>query len=183
MFNQDKSRYAFLKTFGEFGYGHMYAHIYNMTDIWNGPHLVVAAQIGTSYDKPPEGQEIYGERFGAQGSYDPITLSQMEAIIKPMRKVTKKLNTLSKTMGSPRGYTEYLFRILVACDLDYVIINPNYGGGYTCRLEELPRIDMSTSLAKDDLRRDIEKMAQDLIGRFYPERVETEEKEEEEGAA
>ena len=178
MFNQDKSRYAFIKIHGNYGYGHLDAHIYNMTDIWNGPHLVVTSQIGTSYDKPRVGEEIYGERFGAQGSYDSITLSQMEAIIKPMRKVTKKLEVLSEKMGSPRGYTEYLFRVLVACDLDYVIINPNYGGGYACQLEELPRIDMSTPWAKNDLRRDIEKLANDLVGRFYPERVVVEVKKE-----
>ena len=32
MFKQDSSKYAFLKTFGEYGYGHFYATIYNLTE-------------------------------------------------------------------------------------------------------------------------------------------------------
>ena len=38
MFNQDSSKYAFLKTFGEYGYGHLNATIYNLTDrTYGGP--------------------------------------------------------------------------------------------------------------------------------------------------
>ena len=169
-FDQDKSKYAFLKVYGDYGFGHMEAHIYNMTDLWNGPHLAVTSQIGTSYDKPRPGEEIYGEKFGVRQEYDVLSLSEMEAIIKPLRKVWKRLESLSYNLGSPQGFQEYLFRVLVACDLDFVIVNPNYGGGYTCKLEELPRIDMANSWAKNDLRRHIDDMVAQLIARFYPER-------------
>lgn len=169
-FDQDKSTYAFVKIYGEYGYGHMEADIYNMTSIWNGPQLAVTSQIGTSYDKPRPGEEIYGEKFGARQGYDVLSLSEMDAIIKPLRKVWKRLESLSYDLGSPRGFNEYLFRVLIACDLDFVIVNSNYGGGYTCKLEDLPRIDMSLSWAKNDLRRAIDKMASELIERFYPER-------------
>ena len=41
MFNQDKSKYAFVKVFGEYGYGHMHATIYNLTEkMYGGPQLI-----------------------------------------------------------------------------------------------------------------------------------------------
>lgn len=169
-FDRDKSTYAFVKIYGEYGYGHMEADIYNMTSIWSGPQLAVTSQIGTSYDEPLPGEEIYGEKFGVRQGYDVLSLSEMEAIIKALRKVWKRLESLSYDLGSPRGFQEYLFRVLIACDLDFVIVNSNYGGGYTCQLEDLPRIDMSLSWAKNDLRRAIDKMASEMIERFYPDR-------------
>ena len=70
MFNQDISKYAFLKTFGEYGYGHMYATIYNLTEKhYGGPVLVVTSQIGTSYDPPLKDQEIYAWRWGAEAAH------------------------------------------------------------------------------------------------------------------
>ena len=44
MVKQDSSKYAFLKTFGEYGYGHFYATIYNLTDrTYGGPILTVTS--------------------------------------------------------------------------------------------------------------------------------------------
>lgn len=171
MFNRDKSKYAFVKVFGEYGYGHMYATIYNLTDrTYGGPQLLVTSQIGTSHEPPVKDQEIYAWRMGASSSHcsDGISLSDMEAMLKPMRKIDKRLDKLQAQLGTPRNFQEYLFRILISADLDYVIVNPNYGGGFTCQLEELPRVDMSYSWAATDLRRAVDEMAEGLIERFYP---------------
>ena len=171
MFNQDKSKYAFVKVFGVHGYGHMYATIYNLTDrTYGGPQLLVTSQIGTSYEPPLKDQEIYAWRWGAAASHsrDGLSLDDMEAMLKPMRKIDKRLDKLQAQLGTPRNFQEYLFRILISADLDYVIVNPNYGGGFTCQLEELPMVDMSYSWAATDLRRAVDEMAEGLIERFCP---------------
>ena len=171
MFNQDSSKYAFLKTFGEYGYGHFYATIYNLTEKhYGGPILTVTSQIGTSYDPPLKDQEIYAWRWGAAPSHnrDGISLDDMELMLKPMRKIQKRLDKLQTQLGTPRNFQEYLFRLLISADLDYVIVNKDYGGGYACRLEELPMVDMSYSWAATDLRRAVDEMAEQLIERFYP---------------
>ena len=171
MFNQDSSKYAFLKTFGEYGYGHFYATIYNLTDrTYGGPILTVTSQIGTSYEPPLKDQEIYAWRWGAAPSHsrDGISLDDMELMLKPMRKIDKRLDKLQAQLGTPRNFHEFLFRILISADLDYVITNKDYGGGYSCQLEELPMVDMSYSWAATDLRRAVDEMASQLIERFYP---------------
>ena len=99
---------------------------------------------------------------------DGISLSDMEAMLKPMRKIQKRLDKLQAQLGTPRNFQEFLFRILISADLDYVIVNPSYGGGYTCQLEELPMVDMSYSWAATDLRRAVDEMAEGLVERFYP---------------
>ena len=170
-FNQDSSKYAFLKIFGEYGYGHMNATIYNLTEKhYGGPQLLVTSQIGTSHEPPVKDQEIYAWRMGASASHcsDGISLSDMEAMLKPMRKIDKRLDKLQAQLGTPRNFQEHLFRILISADLDYVIVNPNYGGGFTCQLEELPMVGMSYSWAATDLRRAVDEMAEGLIERFYP---------------
>lgn len=171
MFNQDSSKYAFLKTFGEYGYGHFYATIYNLTDrTYGGPILTVTSQIGTSYDPPLKDQEIYAWRWGASSSHcsDGISLDDMELMLKPMRKIQKRLDKLQTQLGTARNFQEFLFRLLISADLDYVITNKDYGGGYSCQLEELPMVDMSYSWAATDLRRAVDEMAEGLIERFYP---------------
>ena len=171
MFNQDSSKYAFLKTFGEYGYGHFYATIYNLTEKhYGGPILTVTSQIGTSYDPPLKDQEIYGWRWGAAPSHsrDGLSLDDMELMLKSMRKIQKRLDKLQTQLGTPRNFQEFLFRLLISADLDYVIVNGNYGGGYTCQLEELPMVDMRYSGAATDLRRAVDEMAEGLIERFYP---------------
>ena len=171
MFNQDKSKYAFLKTFGEYGYGHFTATIYNLTDrTYGGPQLLVTSQIGTSHEPPLKDQEIYAWRWGAAASHsrDGLSLDDMELMLKPMRKIQKRLDKLQAQLGTPRNFQEFLFRILISADLDYVIVNGNYGGGYTCQLEELPMVDMSYSWAATDLRRAVDEMAEGLVERFYP---------------
>ena len=171
MFNQDKSRYAFVKMYGEYGYGHLNATIYNLTDrTYGGPQLLVTSQIGTSHEPPVKDQEIYAWRMVASSSHcsDGISLSDMEAMLKPMRKIDKRLDKLQAQLGTPRNFQEYLFRILISADLDYVITNKDYGGGYSCQLEELPMVDMSYSWAATDLRRAVDEMAEGLIERFYP---------------
>ena len=171
MFNQDSSKYAFVKVFGEYGYGHFYATIYNLTEKhYGGPILTVTSQIGTSYEPPLKDQEIYAWRMVASSSHcsDGLGLSDMEAMLKPMRKIDKRLDKLQAQLGTPRNFQEFLFRLLISADLDYVIVNGNYGGGFTCQLEELPRIDMSLSWAATDLRRAVDEMAEGLIERFYP---------------
>ena len=171
MFNPDKSKYAFVKVFGGHGYGHMYATIYNLTDkTFGGPILTVTSQIGTSYDPPLKDQEIYAWRWGAEASHsrDGLSLYDMELMLKPMRKIDKRLDKLQAQLGTPRNFQEFLFRILISADLDYVITNKDYGGGYSCQLEELPMVDMSYSWAATDLRRAVDEMADQLIERFYP---------------
>ena len=171
MFNQDSSKYAFLKTFGEYGYGHFYATIYNLTEKhYGGPILTVTSQIGTSYDPPLKDQDIYGWRWGAAASHSRygLSLDDMELMLKPMRKIDKRLDKLQAQLGTPRNFQEFLFRLLISADLDYVIVNDNYGGGYTCQLEELPMVVMSYSWAATDLRRAVDEMAEQLIERFYP---------------
>lgn len=171
MFNQDSSKYAFLKTFGEYGYGHFYATIYNLTEKhYGGPILTVTSQIGTSYDPPLKDQEIYAWRWGAAPSHsrDGLSLDDMELMLKSMRKIQKRLDKLQTQLGTPRNFQEFLFRILISADLDYVITNNDYGGGYSCQLEELPMVDMSYSWAATDLRRAVDEMADQLIERFYP---------------
>ena len=171
MFNQDSSKYAFLKTFGEYGYGHFYATIYNLTEKhYGGPILTITSQIGTSYEPPLKDQEIYAWRWGAAPSHsrDGLSLDDMELMLKPMRKIQKRLDKLQTQLGTPRNFQEFLFRLLISADLDYVIVNGNYGGGYTCKLEELPMVDMSYSWAATDLRRAVDEMAEGLIERFYP---------------
>ena len=171
MFNQDSSKYAFLKIFGEYGYGHFYATIYNLTDrTYGGPILTVTSQIGTSYDPPLKDQEIYGWRWGAEAAHsrDGLSLDDMELMLKPMRKIQKRLDKLQTQLGTPRNFQEFLFRILISADLDYVIVNGDYGGGYACQLEELPMVDMRYSGAATDLRRAVDEMAGQLIERFYP---------------
>lgn len=173
MFNQDSSKYAFLKIFGEYGYGHFYATLYNLTDrTYGGPILTVTGQIGTSYDPPLKYQEIYAWRWGAEAAHsrDGISLDDMELMLKPMRKIQKRLDKLQTQLGTPRNFQEYLFRLLISADLDYVIVNKDYGGGYSCQLEELPMVDMSYSWAATDLRRAVDEMADQLIERFYAER-------------
>ncbi len=171
MFNQDSSKYAFLKTFGEYGYGHFYATLYNLTDrTYGGPILTITSQIGTSYDPPLKDQEIYAWLWGAEASHsrDGLSLDDMELMLKPMRKIQKRLDKLQTQLGTPRNFQEFLFRILISADLDYVITNKDYGGGYSCQLEELPMVDMSYSWAATDLRRAVDEMADQLIERFYP---------------
>ena len=171
MFNQDSSKYAFLKTFGEYGYGHFYATIYNLTDrTYGGPILTVTSQIGTSYEPPIKDQEIYAWRWGAAPSHsrDGLSLDDMELMLKPVRKIQKRLDKLQAQLGTPRNFQEFLFRLLISADLDYVIVNKDYGGGYSCQLEELPMVDMSYSWAATDLRRAVDEMAEGLIERFYP---------------
>ena len=171
MFNRDKSKYAFVKVFGEYGYGYMHTTIYNLTEkLFGGPQLCVTSQIGTSYDPPLKDQVIYAWRMGAGASHcsDGLSLSDMEAMLKPMRKIQKRLDKLQAQLGTPRNFQEYLFRILISADLDYVITNKDYGGGYSCQLEELPMVDMSYSWAATDLRRAVDEMAEQLIERFYP---------------
>ena len=171
MFNQDSSKYAVLKTFGEYGYGHFYATIYNLTDrTYGGPILSITSQIGTSYDPPLKDQEIYAWRWGAAASHsrDGLSLDDMELMLKPMRKIQKRLDKLQAQLGTPRNFQEFLFRLLISADLDYVIVNPDYGGGFTCQLEELPMVVMSYSWAATDLRRAVDEMAEQLIERFYP---------------
>jgi hypothetical protein len=171
MFNQDISKYAFLKTFGEFGYGHFHATLYNLTEKhYGGPVLVVTSQIGTSYDPPLKDQEIYAWRWGAEAAHsrDGLSLYDMELMLKPMRKIQKRLDKLQGQLGAPRNFQEFLFRLLISADLDYVITNKDYGGGYACQLEELPMVDMSYSWAATDLRRVVDEMAEGLIERFYP---------------
>ena len=171
MFNQDKSKYAFLKTFGEYGYGHFYATLYNLTDrTYGGPQLLVTSQIGTSYEPPLKDQEIYAWRWGAAASHsrDGLSLDDMELMLKPMRKIQKRIDKLQTQLGTPRNFQEFLFRILISADLDSVITNKDYGGGYLCQLEELPMVDMSYSGAATDLRRAVDEMADQLIERFYP---------------
>ena len=171
MFNQDSSKYAFLKTFGEYGYGHFTATIYNLTDrTYGGPQLLVTSQIGTSHEPPLKDQEIYAWRWGAAASHsrDGLSLDDMELMLKPMRKIQKRLDKLQAQLGTPRNFQEFLFRILISADLDYVITNKDYGGGYSCQLEELPMVDMSYSWAATDLRRAIDELASQLIDRFCP---------------
>ena len=171
MFNQDKSKYAFVKVFGEYGYGHFYATIYNLTDrTYGGPILTITSQIGTSHEPPVKDQEIYAWRWGANSSHsmDGISLDDMGLMLKPMRKIQKRLDKLQAQLGTPRNFQEFLFRLLISADLDYVIVNGNYGGGFTCQLEELPMVDMSYSGAATDLRRAVDEMAEQLIERFYP---------------
>ena len=171
MFNQDTSKYAFLKTFGEYGYGHLDATLYNLTERhYGGPILTFTSQIGTSYDPPKKDEEIYAWRWGAAPSYNKggLSLDDMEAMLKPMRKIDKRLDKLQAQLGTPRNFQEYLFRILISADLDYVIVNPQWGGGYSCQLEELPMVVMSYSWAATDLRRAVDEMAGQLIERFYP---------------
>ena len=171
MFNQDSSKYAFLKTFGEYGYGHFYATIYNLTEKhYGGPILTVTSQIGTSHEPPLKDQEIYAWRWGAEAAHsrDGLSLDDMELMLKPMRKIQKRLDKLQTQLGTPRNFQEFLFRILISADLDYVITNKDYGGGYSCQLEELPMVDMSYSWAATDLRRAVDEMADQLIERFYP---------------
>ena len=171
MFNQDKSKYAFVNMYGKFGYGHFYATIYNLTEKhYGGPILTITSQIGTSYEPPLKDQEIYAWRWGAEASHsrDGLSLDDMEAMLKPMRKIDKRLDKLQAQLGTPRNFQEFLFRILISADLDYVIVNGNYGGGYTCQLEELPMVDMSYSWAATDLRRAVDEMAEGLMERFYP---------------
>ena len=171
MFDQDKSRYAFVKIYSGYGYGHFTATIYNLTEKhYGGPQLLVTSQIGTSYDPPLKDQEIYAWRWGADASHcaDGLSLDDMELMLKPMRKIDKRLDKLRAQLGSPRNFQEFLFRILISADLDYVIVNGDYGGGYSCQLEELPMVDMSFSGAATDLRRAVDEMAEQLIERFYP---------------
>ena len=171
MFNQDISKYAFLKTFGEYGYGHFTATLYNLTEKhYGGPILTITSQIGTSYEPPLKDQEIYAWRWGATPSHnrDGISLDDMELMLKPMRKIQKRLDKLQTQLGTPRNFQEFLFRILISADLDYVITNNDYGGGYACQLEELPMVVMSYSWAATDLRRAVDEMAEGLIERFYP---------------
>ena len=171
MFNQDSSKYAFVKVFGEYGYGHFYATIYNLTEKhYGGPILTITSQIGTNYDPPKKDDEIYAWRWGANSSHsmDGISLDDMGLMLKPMRKIQKRLDKLQAQLGTPRNFQEFLFRLLISADLDYVIVNGNYGGGYTCQLEELPMVDMSYSWAATDLRRAVDEMASQLIDRFYP---------------
>ena len=171
MFNQDSSKYAFVKVFGEYGYGHFYATIYNLTEKhYGGPILTITSQIGTNYDPPVKDQAIYGWRWGAAPSHsrDGLSLDDMEAMLKHMRKIQKRLDKLQTQLGTPRNFQEFLFRILISADLDYVITNKDYGGGYSCQLEELPMVDMSYSWAATDLRRAVDEMADQLVERFYP---------------
>ena len=80
MFNQDKSKYALVKVFGEYGYGHFYATIYNLTDrTYGGPQLLVTSQIGTSYDPPLKDQEIYAWRWGAAASHSAVSTWRISA--------------------------------------------------------------------------------------------------------
>ena len=126
MFNQDISKYAFLKTFGEFGYGHFHATLYNLTEKhYGGPVLVVTSQIGTSYDPPLKDQEIYAWRWGAEAAHsrDGLSLYDMELMLKPMRKIQKRLDKLQGQLGAPRNFQEFLFRLLISADLDLSLIH------------------------------------------------------------
>jgi hypothetical protein len=97
-----------------------------------------------------------------------LTLTDMEAAIKPLRAVTKRVDKLAMKLGTAQTFQEYLFRVLISCDLDYVIVNQSYGGGYQCKLEDLPRIDMKSSYAVNELRRQLDEMAATMIQKFYP---------------
>ena len=170
MFDQDKSKYAYIKMYGNYGYGHIDTTIYHMTDrMWSAPTLNVTSQLGMAGRDPEPNCEIYAWRFGALPyCSDLLCLSDMEDVIKPLRTINKRIEKLADKLGTPRTFQEFLFRVLISSNLDYVIANPNYGGGYSCKLEDLPRIDMRSAWAVDELRRSLDEMVAQMIAKFYP---------------
>ena len=170
-FKDYESPYAMIRIYGDYGYGHMTATVWNaIPEVYRCPKLVISCQVGHGNDFSGSGAQFekpYAERWGMEGrDSELVTLEDLELMIPLMRRIDKRLKKLDAEMGYPRSYADYMFRILTSMKLDRVVYIEQYGGRWGDRAEDLPHVEMGNSWSNNDLLRQLEKMQADLCGRF-----------------
>ena len=166
-----KDPFARVCIYGEYGYGHMVATIYNVIpEAYRCPIIRVSCQVGhgrdfatsdTQFEKP------YAERWGIEGrDAELVGLDEMEMMIPLMRRIDKRLKRLDAEMGYPRSYAEYMFRILTAMKLNRVIYLEQFNARASGEWADMPHIEMGNSWSNNDLLRQLEKMQTELCSHF-----------------
>ena len=166
-----KDPYALVRFYGDYGYGHMVATVYNVIpEVYRCPKIIISCQVGHGNDfsdKDTMFEKPYAERWGMEGrDSDLVTLQDMEMMIPLMRRIDKRLKKLDAEMGYPRSYADYMFRILTSMKLDRVVYIEQYGGRWGDKMEDLLYVAMGNSWSNNDLIKQLEKMQDDLCGRF-----------------
>ena len=95
-----------------------------------------------------------------------IALSAVVGRAQPNAAEEARLKKLDAEMGYPRSYADYMFRILTSMKLDRVVYIEQYGGRWGDKTEDLPHVEMGNSWSNNDLIKQLEKMQDDLCGRF-----------------
>ena len=166
-----KDPYALVRFYGDYGYGHMVATVFNaVPEAYRCPKIVISCQVGHGNDfsdKDTMFEKPYAERWGIEGrDSDITTLQDMELMIPLMRRINRRLDKLSVEMGYPRSYADFMFRILTSMKLNRVVYIESYGGRWSGNTEDLPHVEMGNSWPNNDLIKQLEKMQDDLCGRF-----------------
>ena len=170
-FNDYTDPYARVRIFGDYGYGHMTVEVFNaVPEVYRCPTIYISCQVGHGCDfsdKDTQFEKPYAERWGIKGrDYDLVTLEDMSVMRPLMLKIEKRLTRLATEMGYPRSYADLVFRILTSIKLNRVVFVPGYGGGWHCNTEDLPHVEMGNSWSVSDLIKELDKMQDDLCGRF-----------------
>ena len=170
-FEDWKDPYALVRFYGDYGYGHMEATVYNaIPDMYRCPSIRISCQVGhgsdfsgtdTQFEKP------YAERWGFLArDGDIVTMDDLTVMTPVMKKIEKRLKFLATEVGYPRSFADYTFRVLTALKLNRVCLVKTYGGRYSGAVADLPHVAMGHSWSKGDLLLELEKVQDDLCGRF-----------------
>lgn len=170
-FKDYENPYAMIRIYGDYGYGHMTATVYNVIpEVYRCPKITISCQVGRGNDfsdSDTQFEKPYAERWGVEGrDSELLSLEEMEMMIPLLRRIDKRLTKIDTEMGYPRSYAEYMFRILTSMKLNRVCYVETYGGRWGDKTEDLPHVEMGNSWSNNDLLRQLEKMQADLCGRF-----------------
>ena len=144
-FNADKDAYALVQTTRSGEFGHIYVHFNNLIPRVFGSEefrLRISSQFSDSRDFGTGRATGYAYRFGLCG--EDVSLAQAEKGLAMMRKVQRKLNTLTEQLGEmpyDPSFTQYALRHIMAAGVKWVLFkNDPDGRSWRFNLEDLKRV-------------------------------------------
>ena len=162
--------YAVVKIYGDGQYGHMEAFIYNLAKTYGvRPDIRVSCQIGGH--GADQRRSTYALSRGMSNNYSITSITEMESMLKVMRKIARKLEQIEEELGRAETFAEYMARVLIAAKPSAVFINEKWGGGYWS-LDALPRYSPTDRIDTGAMRSCLRSLEKNLIALYNPKTVE-----------
>jgi len=152
--NTESYAYAWLER--SHGYGHMNVIISLAgKNEYRRPEgcIKISSQIGGEGE---QSERIYAERFGFDQRYGHGSLEELEAGVKIMRKIEKRMKEMYETYGMPKTHAEFCQRILVASGAKQLIVEPNHwANGSAMRDKEMVVVSAASAYKLEQMEKEL----------------------------
>lgn len=140
----DENTYAIVrKDCGRYGYGHLNVQVNNILDTFGTrPYYMITAQCGSARDvSVSQAREFYGWKAGVTCN-DAMNAHWLDKSAKFAKKVEAKVAKMEDEMSSPKTYSEFVARHLIAMGVRYVVFIASNDGSYFGNIEEQFILDL-----------------------------------------